>query len=120
MQIKINSVEDLGAVVRATRKDSDVRLDDLAGVARLSKQFVNDVELGKPGVGIGKVLQILAELGVDLYVDVPESVCAQVPHARQLIARTAQRRTARRQGLASALPDASKLVSTDSNEGGHP
>ena len=92
MQIRIASVADLGAVVRATRKDADVRLDDLAGVASMSKQFVNDLELGKPGVRLGKVLELLSELGVDLYVDVPDSVGAVLPGAREQIERTNQRR----------------------------
>lgn len=100
MQFKIDSVSDLGAVVRATRRDADVRLDDLAGVVALSKQFVNDVELGKPGVGLGKVLALLSELGMELYVDVPDSVGVRLPAAREQIERTRQRRIVKLQNMA--------------------
>jgi transcriptional regulator with XRE-family HTH domain len=116
MQIKIDSVADLGAVVRATRKDADVRLDDLASVVSMSKQFVNDVELGKPGVRLGKVLTLLSELGVELYVDVPDSVGKGLPSARGQIERTNQRRIVNLQGKASIRFSASGTLSVSKPE----
>jgi len=74
MQINIHSVADLGLVLRAVRRHSGVRLDDLAGTARVSKQFASDVEHGKPTVQLGLVLQLLSELGVPLSVDIPTEV----------------------------------------------
>lgn len=71
MQITIHSVADLGLALRAVRRSSKVRLDDLAGTARVSKQFVSDVEHGKPTVQLGLVLKLLSELGVPLSLDVP-------------------------------------------------
>lgn len=72
MQFKISSVTDIAALARATRKAADMRIDDLAATAGLSKQFVNDVELGKPTVQLARVLQLLDELGVHVYLDVPK------------------------------------------------
>jgi transcriptional regulator with XRE-family HTH domain len=72
MQVTIHSVDDLGLVVRAVRRNSKVRLDDLAATAGVSKQFASDVEHGKPTVQLGLVLKILAELGVPLTLDIPQ------------------------------------------------
>ena len=71
MQITIRSVADLGLALRATRKGSKVRLDDLADIAGVSKQFVSDVERGKQTVQLGLALRLLAEMGLSLTVDIP-------------------------------------------------
>lgn len=97
MKHPITSVTELGTLVRATRKSVNMRLDDLAATSGLSKQFVNDVELGKPGVQLGKVLQVLQELGVHLYVDVPDNVSDKLTHAKNQIVKTTERRNARKQ-----------------------
>jgi len=95
MQQRINYVGELGALVRATRKDSKVRIDDLAGLVGVSKQFVNDLELGKEGVQLGKVLQVLESLGLYVYVDAPQSTFQQLERSKALIARTNARRSIR-------------------------
>jgi transcriptional regulator with XRE-family HTH domain len=112
MQHKITTVTELGTLVRATRKSVAMRIDDLAATSNLSKQFVNDVELGKPGVQLGKVLQVLQELGVHMYIDVPYSVNEQLANARNQIANTTERRNARAHGQ-SALENLSPLSATE-------
>ena len=96
MKHRITNVPELGTLLRATRKSVEMRIDDLAGPAGLSKQFVNVVELGKPGVQLGKVLQVLNELGIHMYLDVPDRVGDQLDNARSQITNTTQRRKARR------------------------
>ena len=71
MRLPVQSVADLGLAIRATRRESGVRIDDLAALASVSKQFLSDVEYGKPTVQLGRVLQVLAELGLKLEVDLP-------------------------------------------------
>ena len=95
MQQRINSVQDLGVLVRATRKKAGVRIDDLAASAGLSKQFVNDLELGKKTVQLGKVLQALADLGIYLSADVPMSTLETITDSRMQIDRTNDRRRKR-------------------------
>jgi transcriptional regulator with XRE-family HTH domain len=73
----IRSVEDIGLAARAVRKASDVRLDDLAATAGVSKQFTSDLEHGKPTVQLGLVLKLLNELGVRVVLDIPDH--AEVP-----------------------------------------
>jgi transcriptional regulator with XRE-family HTH domain len=71
MKITVHTVADLGLALRATRKASQVRLDDLAGIAGVSKQFVSDVERGKPTVQMGLALRLLEEMGLSIEVDIP-------------------------------------------------
>ena len=74
MQIPITSPGQLGLLVRATRKTQKLRLDDVAGSAGLGHVFAREVERGKPTVQLGRVLQLLAELGITLQADVPDEV----------------------------------------------
>ena len=82
MQIAIQSVADLGLALRAVRRSSKVRLDDLAGTARVSKQFASDVEYGKPTVHMGLVFKLLAELGVSLTLDIPQEAESELAALR--------------------------------------
>lgn len=74
MNIQITSPQELGLLLRATRKQQKLRMDDLAGSAGVGPVFVREVERGKSTVQIGKVMQLLAELGVVLHADVPADV----------------------------------------------
>jgi transcriptional regulator with XRE-family HTH domain len=82
MQVTIQSVPDLGLVVRSVRRTSKIRLDDLAATAGVSKQFASDVEHGKPTVQLGLVLKLLSELGVPLTLDIPEDVEKEMANQR--------------------------------------
>ena len=95
MQHKITSVADLGVLVRAARKSANIRIDDLASMAGMSKQYLSDLELGKPAIQMGKALQVLQELGLYVYVDAPESTQQHLQTSSAHIARTKSRRRAR-------------------------
>lgn len=73
MKVKISSPTDLGLVVRAMRRVSNVRIDDFAGLAGVSKQFASDLEHGKPTLQIGLALKVLQDLGVEVSAEVPSS-----------------------------------------------
>ncbi|MGK5025484.1 helix-turn-helix transcriptional regulator [Janthinobacterium sp. RB2R34] len=68
----IHSTEDLGLAIRAVRKSSQVRQDDLAGAVGVSRRFTAEVERGKPTVQFGRVLRLLEELGITVSVDIPD------------------------------------------------
>ena len=72
MQLPIQTVADFGLALRAARRYSKVRLDDLAQIAGVSKQFVSDVEYGKPTVQLGLVLKLLEEIGVTMSLNIPQ------------------------------------------------
>ena len=66
MDIKIKSAEDLGRVVREARKAQKLSQDDLAGMSGTGRRFIVDLEKGKETVQFGKVLRVLATLGVSV------------------------------------------------------
>jgi transcriptional regulator with XRE-family HTH domain len=82
MRIPIQSPGDIGLAIRAVRRSSRVRIDDLAATAGVSKQFASDVEHGKPTVRFGLVLKLLAELGVPLEVDIPDEAARALAKLR--------------------------------------
>jgi len=94
MQVTINSVADLGLTLRSVRRASKVRLDDLAATACVSKQFVSDVEHGKPTVQFGLILKLLSELGIPMKLDIPAE--AQTELAAQRAKRTSALSTRKR------------------------
>lgn len=99
MKHPIHSVADLGLVIRAVRKSTRVRQDDLAGAVRVSRQFTQDVEGGKPTVQLGRVLLLLEELGIALNVEIPDAASrtlSTLQPSRQRARRSAtQRQVAR-------------------------
>lgn len=72
MKRPIHSVRDLGSIVREVRKAQGIRQDELATMIPASHVFVIEVEKGKSSAQIGKVLDLLRELGIRVSVDVPE------------------------------------------------
>ena len=96
MRIPIQTAVDLGLAVRAVRRHSRVRIDDLAATAGVSKQFTQDVEHGKPTVQFGRVLKVLVELGIPLELDIPEEAARALATLRTGVGTraTEQRRTA--------------------------
>lgn len=85
MRIAIRSPADLGLAIRAVRRASHVRIDDLAATAGVSKQFTSDVEHGKPTMQFGLVLKLLAEIGVPLEVDIPEEAARALATLRPAV-----------------------------------
>lgn len=81
MLVTILSSQQLGLLVRATRRTQKLRLDDAAGTAGVGHVFVREVERGKPTVQLGRVMKLLAELGIELKVEVPD---AAMPEFRRL------------------------------------
>lgn len=82
MRIPVTSMAELGLLVRATRKQQKLRVDDAAGAAGVSHRFVRDVEKGKPTVQFERVLQVLQELGIRLEADAPDAVAAELENLR--------------------------------------
>lgn len=69
--ICIRDTKHLGAFVRAVRKAQQLRQDE---VGRFSHSFIGDLEDGKPTAQVGKVLEVLAELGVKLQLELPAGI----------------------------------------------
>ena len=67
--MKIKSVEELGAAIRTRRKELHYTQAFLAEFTGFSVSFISDVERGKATAEIGKTLQLLMILGLDLSVE---------------------------------------------------
>jgi transcriptional regulator with XRE-family HTH domain len=76
MSIPLKSPADFGRIVRAARKSNGLRQDDAAGATGVSDVFLWQLEKGAPGARLGKVLQVLAGLGVELRADVNDATRA--------------------------------------------
>jgi len=77
MDIPITSPQQLGLLIRATRKAQKLRLDDLAGTAGVGHVFVREVERGKETVQLGRVMRLLGELGIELTAGVSPEVAPE-------------------------------------------
>ena len=67
--MKIRSVEELGEAIRTRRKELHYTQAFLAEFTVFSVSFISDVERGKATAEIGKTLQLLMILGLDLSVE---------------------------------------------------
>jgi transcriptional regulator with XRE-family HTH domain len=77
MLLTILSPQQLGLLIRATRRSQKLRLDDAAGATGVGHVFVREVERGKPTVQLGRVLRLLRELGIELKAEVPDAAIAE-------------------------------------------
>ena len=62
----VRSVEDIGARVAQMRKAKGYSQQSFADLAGVGRRFVSELESGKPTAEIGKILQVLTALGLDL------------------------------------------------------
>ena len=67
--MKIRSVEELGEAIRTRRKELHYTQAFLAEFTGYSVSLISDVERGKATAEIGKTLQLLMILGLDLSVE---------------------------------------------------
>ena len=67
--MKIRRVEELGEAIRTRRKELHYTQAFLAEFTGFSVSFISDVERGKATAEIGKTLQLLMILGLDLSVE---------------------------------------------------
>jgi HTH-type transcriptional regulator / antitoxin HipB len=62
----LRTPSDIGVLIRARRRELGLDQAELAEIAGVSRLWINQVEGGKPGAGLGLVLRTLASLGVEL------------------------------------------------------
>lgn len=66
--------QDLGRIVRETRKQLGVTQKDLALTSGTGLRFVIELEKGKPTCEIGKVLTVVQTLGIRITLTPPAAV----------------------------------------------
>ncbi len=63
---KILSAQDIGNIVRTTRKQQGATQADFAALCGVGVRFVSDLENGKETAELGKVLSVIQCLGLEL------------------------------------------------------
>jgi DNA-binding XRE family transcriptional regulator len=66
--VQIRSMEQLGELVRAARRDSGADQATTAGLVGVGVRFLGDLERGKSNLRIGLVLRVLERLGLEVWV----------------------------------------------------
>jgi y4mF family transcriptional regulator len=65
---KIISVAQLGEIVRKRRREAGVKQADSAALCGVGTRFLSELERGKETAEVGRVLQVLERLGLELHV----------------------------------------------------
>ncbi len=68
MKNKAVTAADIGAAIRRKRKEDGLTLADAASLCGVGYRFLSDLENGKATAQLGKVMQVLTALGLDLYI----------------------------------------------------
>lgn len=71
--VELRTAADVAAVVRATRTRRQMSQVQLARAAGVSRRWLIDLEAGKPGATLDRVLTVLVTLGVPLEAGTPPS-----------------------------------------------
>jgi len=66
----VRSSEELGLFVEQARKMRGYSQQTFADLAGVGRRFLSEVENGKPTAEIGKVMQVLTALGIDMELKV--------------------------------------------------
>jgi HTH-type transcriptional regulator / antitoxin HipB len=66
----------LGRIVRETRRVLGLTQPKLALSAGVGVRFLVDIEKGKPTAQIGKIMRVLATLGIEMQLEPPRTIKA--------------------------------------------
>ena len=68
--MKITDAASLGNVIRSRRKELKYTQGYISEITGLSVSFLSDLENGKPTAEIGKTIEVINLLGLDILVEV--------------------------------------------------
>jgi HTH-type transcriptional regulator / antitoxin HipB len=69
----VRSAVELGQLARAHRKNLDLTLERISGLGNVSTKFLSEFERGKDTAEIGKVLQALRTMGLEVVIQPRQS-----------------------------------------------
>lgn len=67
METALPSAQSIGALIKTERQRQGLSQIELAGLSGVGITFLSQLENGKKTAEVGKVLTVLATLGIDLY-----------------------------------------------------
>ena len=65
---KIDSPEMMGQVIRRKRSETGIKQEVAAGMCGVGTKFFSQLENGKETAELGKTLQVLRRMGLELYI----------------------------------------------------
>lgn len=66
--IHIEKIDDLGLLIRDTRKKQGLTQEQLSAVSGVGIRFIRELEHGKESCHIGKALTVLSMLGLTMHI----------------------------------------------------
>lgn len=64
--LTVRKQQDIGAMLRAAREDSGLSQEDLASKLGFSRDYMLDIESGKPNLFASRLLRVMHELGITM------------------------------------------------------
>lgn len=65
---RIDSVSGLGSILRDYRKEQNLTLEKVSDISNLSMRFLSELERGKETAELGKTIQAIRLLGLDIFI----------------------------------------------------
>lgn len=65
---RMKSTGDIGDAVRRKRKEQGILQEKAAGLSGVGTKFLSQLENGKETAEIGKIMQVLRTLGLEIYI----------------------------------------------------
>jgi len=65
---KIQTASELGKLIRDFRKQKKLTLERVSGMTNLSMRFISELERGKPTAELGKALELVYKLGLEVHI----------------------------------------------------
>ena len=65
---RVRSPQEIGRLARLERKQQNLTLDEVYSASGLTTRFLSEFERGKPNASLGRVMQALQLLGLELLV----------------------------------------------------
>jgi HTH-type transcriptional regulator / antitoxin HipB len=69
--MKIQTVSEIGILIKQERKQQGILQQDLAELSGVSMHFLSNLENGKETVEFKKVLQVFRSLGISVWLEPP-------------------------------------------------
>lgn len=99
IRVQINTPREIGTLVKVRRKEVGLSQTALASLVGASRQWVQNLEGGKPGLELGLTIRALAALGLRLDarpVESPQNVVRSV-NIQEIVERAARKSKPTRQ-----------------------
>jgi y4mF family transcriptional regulator len=65
---KVATASDIGRLIRHKRREVGALQESVAGLAGVGTKFLSQLENGKETAELGKVLQVLKAMGLEVYI----------------------------------------------------